>query len=1134
MRKTLTFLALGYLLGVFSANGQVEYFLAVDGDDSRSGTSEAAAFGTLQKGLDALQPGDTLTILPGEYLDNARRTGIGSAEVETVIRAAIPGTVKIRGDIPAPEFSKVDGYRFVYATDFDGTVQGVNEIDNLRPLKMTTFIDDLDLSPGLYYHDAEGGRLYIATSDRQPATNYRYTISVIGDHGLWLRDATRVVIDGLDFVGFRQPVEAIQRDQTGRVTYGLFIVDGTECIIRNCRAYFNNRGIGINARTEENGRNVIVGCEAWANWRYGVGWGGGLALLMPWHCEIRDSVAFRNDGIGVLIYQSGSDGRSYRNLAWGNSADMQLKSKDALGYRVVGVGSWGSDTVGRPLRRSLVGRIQGVGERFADNIILQDLSQPAETRDLRDLRAEVEFVDAANHDYRLQSTSRFIGAASDGSDLGPFPYEANVFFVSTNGDDTADGLSLSASWGTLAHAASQLSPGDTLYILPGEHSGRLTVTGVDSDAEEPLRIRGHGQGRAVLTGGLEIVNSSNVEVERLEMDASVQVTDSKDVLFRNTAFNASASGLMLGGVDSVTVDHCGFAAGAGARLTVRDSRNVFLQGNLFDNSAGPALEVDRADGMLFVDHNSYLSGASVAVVAGKAHAAGALPSNWERYGSFGSRGLGIYAREAGVYVMDPPSIGMKVEPEIHSVSATTANFIWRAAAPGSYTVAWGDSELTQQQAEVVGEYTVTYSLTGLQPATTYYFRVVDGEKLTSAHEGLEEEGGAFDIDTQILRFTTAAADPAPREFYVSPYGDNAASGLSLEQAWASLNHAATQVGPGDTVWVAEGEYSERVLLRATGTADAPISFRAMPGAKVVMDSQRLQTGFFVVDYKDHIHIDGFRFSGMVRIGSHRLFPGSAIRARQANHLKITRCISDGRTVTYSGSLASIFDSADVTISNCVQIDNMTRLLIVDCPNFTIENSVFLRSKISPITIINRPGQPVVIRDTLFTDSLPGKANSRLIEVGRHETLELDNIGLFIRQPAVDRVLLGIYGDVAYLRAAEAFGMGGKLLDPEQEPLDEEVARATIVEWFADYAETGGRFIEGNPGFALVVANQAEATASIEGARERRPTTQYFDWLIGTPLRRGGVFEFTDFLLTDPEFVQRGIGLQPEAFADYAD
>ena len=81
-----------------------EFFVNKQGLDSNAGTSRAAAFLTIQKGVDALQPGDTLSIGRGEYAEAVARKGLGSAEKETVIRAEIPGTVLLRGDVDAPVF----------------------------------------------------------------------------------------------------------------------------------------------------------------------------------------------------------------------------------------------------------------------------------------------------------------------------------------------------------------------------------------------------------------------------------------------------------------------------------------------------------------------------------------------------------------------------------------------------------------------------------------------------------------------------------------------------------------------------------------------------------------------------------------------------------------------------------------------------------------------------------------------------------------------------------------------------------------------------------------------------------------------------------------------------------------------
>lgn len=73
------------------------------------------------------------------------------------------------------------------------------------------------------------------------------------------------------------------------------------------------------------------------------------------------------------------------------------------------------------------------------------------------------------------------------------------------------------------------------------------------------------------------------------------------------------------------------------------------------------------------------------------------------------------------------------------------------------------------------------------------------------------------------------------EFHVDPSGDNEANGSS-DAPWATLTHAMTQVGPGDTVIVSGGVYRDPVLMdgaegTASGEPGAPITISAAPGER---------------------------------------------------------------------------------------------------------------------------------------------------------------------------------------------------------------------------------------------------------------------------------------------------------------
>lgn len=70
-------------------------------------------------------------------------------------------------------------------------------------------------------------------------------------------------------------------------------------------------------------------------------------------------------------------------------------------------------------------------------------------------------------------------------------------------------------------------------------------------------------------------------------------------------------------------------------------------------------------------------------------------------------------------------------------------------------------------------------------------------------------------------------------------GRGADSNAGTEQApWKTLGHAVRQLRPGDTLYVRGGTYFEHVALTRSGTDKAPITIRAYPGERVVLDGGR--------------------------------------------------------------------------------------------------------------------------------------------------------------------------------------------------------------------------------------------------------------------------------------------------------
>lgn len=120
-------------------------------------------------------------------------------------------------------------------------------------------------------------------------------------------------------------------------------------------------------------------------------------------------------------------------------------------------------------------------------------------------------------------------------------------------------------------------------------------------------------------------------------------------------------------------------------------------------------------------------------------------------------------------------------------------------------------------------------------------------------------------------------------FYVTTVGDNTNDGQSPGTSWATLQYAADRVNPGDTVYVAAGEYVGFDLSRS-GQANARIVFHGEPGATIVQRNRRTADGINL-EGADHVTIEGFTVIGVPRAGIRSVVNEGAIirQNRTANN-----------------------------------------------------------------------------------------------------------------------------------------------------------------------------------------------------------------------------------------------------------
>jgi parallel beta-helix repeat protein len=100
--------------------------------------------------------------------------------------------------------------------------------------------------------------------------------------------------------------------------------------------------------------------------------------------------------------------------------------------------------------------------------------------------------------------------------------------------------------------------------------------------------------------------------------------------------------------------------------------------------------------------------------------------------------------------------------------------------------------------------------------------------------------------------------PPGRALFVAPNGNDANDG-SAERPWATLQHAADVVEPGDVVQVADGEYVGGFVIARSGTADKPITFTAAAGATPTIQIVEAFNEGLVLRGASYLTVNGFEF-----------------------------------------------------------------------------------------------------------------------------------------------------------------------------------------------------------------------------------------------------------------------------------
>jgi hypothetical protein len=880
-------------------------------------------------------------------------------------------------------------------------------------------------------------------------------------------------VEGLSFTGFNtDKAFGWGADST---KCGLWMTMPVQCVVRECTAFLNSAGLMLSMEGE-GGSNIIEHCVAYGNYSALNGEGCNIQVLGPNFDTIRDCYGYlgRDHNISMYGRVKHPERPSWIQncLAWGAWLDIQQKSGGSHNWQTEQSMAFNC-LRSRTVRHCAFGRVDGPGSPDSFNLNQYMASRNA------------EFADPDNLDFRPQSTSRLRGQGTNGTDLGAFQYQSNIFYVAISGDDTADGLSVDTAWKTLVRAIPSLKSGDTLYLEPGTYAGSPVV------AVERVTIRGRGVAPVTIAGPFALERCVGLGLERLNLSGPVTDAASRATCWKNCTF----AGFQAQGVEGLRLEH----AVCTTAPELKDCTGVYLSGNIY--AAG--LQADPA-GILYSDYNSYADEAALKampdrysqIIRPELEYADGVPvvMNGQAFGGRGPRGTAL-----GPYHEFRKKAFPLAGPFVHSVSATTANLEWWTSQPALTEIAWGDTaDCIHTQQLNTGCYN-TFSLSELQPGKTYYLRIQSitvppNTAFAQIMEGIA--GGA-----PVVEFQTTTTMTPPQTYYVAPDGRVENTGLSREQAWPTIGQAAGNVNAGDTVLIAAGKYKEIVQIQVTGDQDRPITYKSLPGEKVILDGDNRSLGHaFNLRGVNCLVFDGLYFTG------HGY--GAAMEMSACRNIQVRRCFFKNEGAIRARNCSNLL------IENCVIGGAMEGVNLQGCQNTRYEHNVSFVHLIMHGQII---GGKTYCSGNIFTDNQLYKLRVPMFILNRTETLVESNNCYFLRLPDAQRKMFQFY---SYVKPPRRYGLFS----------------------LADYYEDTGR-----DGQSLFCDPQFQGLVGVEIPPYKGVVEQLWSGLTVTPIIQEAVgdgmpgfppdrmpaqSDFNAFFATNPEVTKRGIGLQPEAFAEF--
>ncbi len=551
-----------------------------------------------------------------------------------------------------------------------------------------------------------------------------------------------------------------------------------------------------------------------------------------------------------------------------------------------------------------------------------------------------------------------------GRDLtaGPFTY-----YVKTDGDDYSDGLTPATAWATIDNGDGFgiVQPGDTVQVIAGTYtyyrpwsvygfptSIGLTRSGTPEapiiyQAEPGVVVDGQGVSNYGVWAagasytkiiGFEFTNSlygtvtqtsgasSNVTYEDCVShdciaDANIVLGTANVSFIRCIVYDCGGTSCfdLRELISGVNITNCvGVGSSRGVTLYGDAGTGVVIRNSIFMNNAQYGIRDPYETGNIDSDYNTIFGTTPYFGVTQGANDQIANPLFVD------AAGHDYHLTQYSPCINTGVEVGLSYNPPAPDRGAFETDYTYvPATLTGTVTI----DSVPAAYAKVVDD----LGLMAFTDANGYYtLWTIPGSRTVTASHAMANSATATVTVPGTHDFSLTARTTA-RTFYVKPGGNNLDTGLSVEEAWASVDNGDVHgwLLPGDTIIVKPGVYNSvrtitrpdgaaltaNVQLSRSGAPGAPITYQAEPGA--ILDGLNPNGTTFNIDTMgvSYLVIDGFEYmNSSYGIDLETNWSGFA-----------------------SGNIVSV---KDVTIRNCVGHDlALIGVVLFGIDNFVCENNV---------------------------------------------------------------------------------------------------------------------------------------------------------------------------------------------------